>query len=669
MTDCTINLTAGSFSKIAIPSDALPTGSIGGTVPTYDGTNNLAIAFGCLIENATGGQGNDTLIGNAANNTLLGGAGNDLLIGGGGNDAIDGGAGSDTARLEGAFASHTISFNSSLQAYIINGLTSGTDTYTSVEFFQFADVLRSASELVVVDQTVPTVVSFSPADEAASVAVGSNIVLTFSEAIARGTGSIVLKTAAGATVETYNVTTSTNLSLSGSVLTLNPSADLTAGTAYRVELAAGSIQDLAGNPFAGTTSYNFTTAGGVVVPPITPPPTTLGPTDDFVVLQPTTPAIAGAGVGNDTYLLSGSMIPAGKAITLSDAIGTNTLQLAPGLFVASSQVSATALKLNLTNGASLTVLGADAFRFDVGGNLSAGLNPPDLSFAQFVQNTLGTTIPAAGLGNGGVLVVGGGAAASLLASTAVGDDFIVAQVASSAIIGAGAGNDTYLLSPGLLPAGTNLTISDALGINSIQLVLGLQIASAQVTATALKLNLTSGATITVLGADRFTFEAGGNTSAGINQADISYSQFVQNILGITIPATGINTSGPVTIGGGSSAGAISVSGNQVVNAMAAADVFSFNAVSALADVAGTNTQATISGFSTANDRLVIDLAIANSAITTLAQLNGQQGITVQTDPFAGSTLANFGNDVNGGQLVTLSLMGVSNPAAVQIQVV
>jgi subtilisin-like proprotein convertase family protein len=400
------------------------------------------------------------------------------------------------------------------------------------------------------------------------------------------------------------------------------------------------------------------------------PPTTLGSTDDFVVLQPTTSAIAGAGVGNDTYLLSGSMVPAGKAITISDAVGTNTLQLAPGLSVASSQVSATALKLTLTNGASLTVLGADKFGYDVGGNLSAGLNPADLSFSQFVQNTLGTTIPTTGLGNGGAFSVGSGPVASLLASTASGDDFIVAQVASSAIIGAGAGNDTYFLAPDLLPAGTNLTISDALGSNSIQLASGLQIASAQVAATALKLNLTSGASITVLGADRFTFEAGGNTSAGIDQADLAYSQFVQNVLGTSLPTTGFGTSGPVTIGGSSAgASAINVSGNQVFNATAAADVFSFNAVSALLDAAGTNTQATISGFSTANDRLVIDLVTANSSLTRLDQLSGVQGISVATDPFTGTTLVNFGNDASGGQPVTLSLLGVSDPAAVQIQVV
>jgi Ca2+-binding RTX toxin-like protein len=87
-----IDLQAGHFSSIAIPSDAP---LAGGQMPTYDGTDNLAIAFNVTIENATGGSGNDTLTGNAASNVLKGNAGNDTLDGGTGNDTLDGGAGLD----------------------------------------------------------------------------------------------------------------------------------------------------------------------------------------------------------------------------------------------------------------------------------------------------------------------------------------------------------------------------------------------------------------------------------------------------------------------------------------------------------------------------------------------------------------------------------------------
>lgn len=82
---CTIDLRAAKYSSIRILSDALPPGY---TDPNtvYDGANNLAIAYGVTIENATGGAGNDTLIGNTAGNILDGRGGADAMLGGGGND-------------------------------------------------------------------------------------------------------------------------------------------------------------------------------------------------------------------------------------------------------------------------------------------------------------------------------------------------------------------------------------------------------------------------------------------------------------------------------------------------------------------------------------------------------------------------------------------------------
>jgi Ca2+-binding RTX toxin-like protein len=49
------------------------------------------------IENLSGSQGNDSLVGNAGANTLQGWNGNDVLRGGAGADQLDGGAGIDTA--------------------------------------------------------------------------------------------------------------------------------------------------------------------------------------------------------------------------------------------------------------------------------------------------------------------------------------------------------------------------------------------------------------------------------------------------------------------------------------------------------------------------------------------------------------------------------------------
>lgn len=112
--------------------------------------------------------------------------------------------------------------------------------------------------LVPVD-TTPLKATFSPSDEATNVLIGSDIIFYFNKTIKRGTGSIVLKTTAGAVVATYDAASSTNLSISGSTLTIDPTAELGYSTGYKVEFALGTIQDLAGNNYAGVSDYNFTT--------------------------------------------------------------------------------------------------------------------------------------------------------------------------------------------------------------------------------------------------------------------------------------------------------------------------------------------------------------------------------------------------------------------------
>ena len=58
------------------------------------------IARGVVIENATGGSGDDNITGNAAVNRLEGGAGNDILDGGAGADTMVGGAGYDSYHVD-----------------------------------------------------------------------------------------------------------------------------------------------------------------------------------------------------------------------------------------------------------------------------------------------------------------------------------------------------------------------------------------------------------------------------------------------------------------------------------------------------------------------------------------------------------------------------------------
>lgn len=104
--------TDAMISLIAAPIEYAPNGL--GTVSHSMGViGGLLIAHGVVIENATGNDGNDTLIGNAAGNvlsgmdgddSLMGNDGNDTLIGGEGADMLDGGAGFDIADYSGSDA-------------------------------------------------------------------------------------------------------------------------------------------------------------------------------------------------------------------------------------------------------------------------------------------------------------------------------------------------------------------------------------------------------------------------------------------------------------------------------------------------------------------------------------------------------------------------------------
>ena len=147
-----------------------------------------------------------------------------------------------------------------------------------------------------------------------------------------------------------------------------------------------------------------------------------------------------------------------------------------------------------------------------------------------------------------------------------------------------------------------------------------------------------------------------------------------NYLGVSATAEGASTATTVVV----PPVVVPPAGNTIVvtaaavTGTAAADNFTFDAAPARADLAGTNFQTTINGFTAtgaAADRLTIDLPTANTAITTLAQLNGQQGVTVQLNPFASSALVNFGPDANGGELVTVTIVGVTDLASVLVSVI
>ncbi|MBR1148663.1 choice-of-anchor I family protein [Bradyrhizobium sp. AUGA SZCCT0431] len=189
----------------------------------------------------------------AGNDTIDGLGGDDRIAAGGGNDAVDGGANGaagDVAVYTGARSNYTITQQGGSFVITDNrvGSADGVDTVTNVERFEFTDRTLTAAQLL--DATGPVLTAATPADNATEVAAGNNIVLTFDEAVAAGTGNIVISNGAGDT-RTIAIGDASQVTIAGNTVTINPTADLAAGTAYDVTLDAGVITDVAGNAFGG----------------------------------------------------------------------------------------------------------------------------------------------------------------------------------------------------------------------------------------------------------------------------------------------------------------------------------------------------------------------------------------------------------------------------------
>ncbi|MCD6077267.1 MAG: putative Serralysin precursor [Ramlibacter sp.] len=143
---CRIDLRDGQFSSIGLrlteaeiklgldlPADM----SLGFVDPElrdnlYNGENNLGIAKGAIIENATGGSGSDVITGNDVANRLAGGLGNDRLTGNAGADRLDGGRGVDN--MNGGAGKDLFDFNKVTdtgtmlaKSDVISGFVSGMD--------------------------------------------------------------------------------------------------------------------------------------------------------------------------------------------------------------------------------------------------------------------------------------------------------------------------------------------------------------------------------------------------------------------------------------------------------------------------------------------------------------------------------------------------------------
>jgi len=131
----------------------------------------------------------------------------------------------------------------------------------------------------------PILASATPSDNSSAVAVGSNIVLTFSENVFFGAGSLVVsdgytqsfldKNGAmqthwiGATDVRSVAVSDSQITIVGNIVTINLASDLKSGLHYGVDIPRGFLVDASNVPFAGlldSGKLDFITAGGVAAP-------------------------------------------------------------------------------------------------------------------------------------------------------------------------------------------------------------------------------------------------------------------------------------------------------------------------------------------------------------------------------------------------------------------
>ncbi len=124
------------------------------------------------------------------------------------------------------------------------------------------------------DTVAPLVQVFDPLDGASNVAVSKNFRLVFNEPMRLGKGNIIIDDNGEKRIIPIN---STQVSLSGTVLTINPDKDLAPGANVNIQIPAEALTDRAGNRFQQENGkqgipdpqdWNFSTANHPVLDPL-----------------------------------------------------------------------------------------------------------------------------------------------------------------------------------------------------------------------------------------------------------------------------------------------------------------------------------------------------------------------------------------------------------------
>ncbi len=117
--------------------------------------------------------------------------------------------------------------------------------------------------------TAPVITSKVPVDGGLKVAPNANLSATFDQNITAGSGNIIIvDTGDNTSTRTIAVTDTTQVSFAGKVLTIDPTAPLTLGKRYAVQIAAGAVKNHSGIPFTGIPNSDVTTWNFAIIDPL-----------------------------------------------------------------------------------------------------------------------------------------------------------------------------------------------------------------------------------------------------------------------------------------------------------------------------------------------------------------------------------------------------------------
>jgi len=177
------------------------------------------------------------------------------------------------------------------------------------------------------DVAAPTLSSVSPADGATDIAIGANIVATFSETVFLEDFGTITIVDISTPANTVSLTIpDAQVTVSGSAVTINLSSDLDPSTAYAVNISADCVRDAANNFFAGitgNTTWNFTTVASDVTAP-TLSSATIGTNGTTLTLVFSETVAVGAG-GNGGFNVDASTGGSDVTATYASGSGSNTL--------------------------------------------------------------------------------------------------------------------------------------------------------------------------------------------------------------------------------------------------------------------------------------------------------------------------------------------------------